>query len=82
VTGPRTIGRGAMAIETQAELEAMLKLLRAARYSGVLTVTHKDTTTTYKSDEEMRAAENDLLNRIAGFAEVAPRTTVASYCSD
>lgn len=48
-----------------ATLSEQLETLRASRYSGIRTVSYGDRTVTYKSDQEMRAAEADLLERIA-----------------
>ena len=47
------------------ELKAQLDALRAARYSGMLTVKAGDKWLTYKSDAEMQAAIHDLEREIA-----------------
>ena len=47
------------------QLKAQLDALRAARYSGMLTVKAGDKWLTYKSDAEMQAAIHDLEREIA-----------------
>lgn len=65
------------------QLEALLAALRKARYSGVRSLTHAGTTTEYKSDAEMAAAEAALVAEIAALN--GTRTggvSVASFAAD
>ena len=48
---------------TDAERAAWLATLEAAYYSGILTVRHGETTTTYRSLDEMKQVINGLSTR-------------------
>ena len=54
---------------TLSELQTRLDALRKARASGIKSVTHGDTTTVYKSDQEMAAAEASLEGQINTLSE-------------
>lgn len=54
---------------TLSELQTRLEALRKARASGVKSTTHQDTTTVWKSDAEMAAAEAALEAQIATLSE-------------
>lgn len=54
---------------TLSELQTRLAALQAARASGVKSTTHGDTTTVWKSDQEMAAAEAALEAQIATLGE-------------
>jgi hypothetical protein len=54
---------------TTSDLQVMLDKLRVARYSGVRSLTHAGTTTEYKSDQEMAAAEAALVQQIAAATD-------------
>ncbi len=64
--------------ETVADLQAQLVLLNAARANGAREITYMANgatrTVIYKSDTEMREAQNDLTRRIALLQGIFPRT--------
>lgn len=68
--------------ETQAQLESRLAAIRKAYHSGVLTVTHGDTTTSYRSIEAMERIMSRLENEIAGLAGTPRRRVRYLYQSD
>lgn len=63
------------------ELKAQLDALRAARYSGMLTVKAGDKWLTYKSDAEMQAAIHDLEREIANAEGRRPARRIRVYAS-
>ncbi len=64
--------------ETVAALQAQLETLNAARARGVRSISYMangaQRTAEYRSDTEMREAQNDLMRRIAALQGLAPRT--------
>lgn len=68
---------------TSAELEAKLDKLRTARYSGVRVLEHAGTRTEYKSDAEMAAAEQALVQQIAALGDGRGNgVSVATFVAD
>lgn len=68
---------------TVQELETQLAALRKARYSGVRSLTHNGTTTEYKSDQEMAAAERALLAELGDLNGTRSNgVSVASFSAD
>ncbi len=68
--------------ETQAQLESRLAAIRKAYHSGVLTVTHGDTTTTYRSLEAMERIMARLEGEIGGLAGTTRRRVRYLYQTD
>jgi superfamily I DNA and RNA helicase len=52
---------------TKEQLEARLEALKRSRDTGVLVVSHGDTSTTYRSLREMNSIIDDLEAEIAAF---------------
>lgn len=75
-----------MAIDDGLTLEqkqAMLAALRKARYSGVRILSHAGTTTEYKSDAEMAAAEAALVADIQALSGTrSSGVSVSSFDAD
>lgn len=67
--------------DSVSDLETQLNKLRRARSSGLRAVTHGDTKTEYKSDQEMAAAEAALLARINVLGDTTPRRVRYLYQS-
>jgi hypothetical protein len=68
---------------TLIDMQALLAALRRARYSGVRSLTHAGTTTEYKSDAEMAAAEAALVQQIAVLNDtLSGGVSVASFAAD
>ena len=69
-------------METVADLQAQLVTLNHARANGARQITYMANGATriveYKSDTEMREAQNDLQRRIALLQGLAPRTIKVS----
>lgn len=68
---------------TLEEKKALLKELRKRRASGVRSLTHAGTTTEFKSDQEMAAAEAALVAQIAAADGGRDNgVSVASFAAD
>jgi hypothetical protein len=66
-----------MALDLEA-LDAQLTSLRKARASGVSRTVVDGTEVAFKSDQEMAAAENALVNRIAALSGATVTTILVS----
>ena len=68
--------------ETVTELQSRLAAIRKAVHSGVLTVTHGDTTTQYRSLDAMLKIIASLEGEIAGLEGTSRRKVRYLYQSD
>ena len=64
---------------TQEEMQALLKELETARFSGALRVKFRERDVTYKSDLEMAKAISALKEQLAGFNK--PSASYAEFGS-